>query len=155
MIDDRQRRLVAVLKFPADKPLREPRAFLSRPIGPIGGVTLFAILYCTVFWYLIEDATICGNMLQTWKDEAYDHVGKYVGSSIIHGHEGGLFYRLAMPFGVLVYPIGGVTAAVLCWKAWKSSSTRARIVCLVLAGGMVAIVLRFWRLGVLECAIRG
>lgn len=94
-------------------------------------------------------------MLQSWRAEAYDPIGNYVGSSIVHGHEGGLFYRLASPFGVLVYPVGCIAAIMLCWTAWKRDSQWARTGCLVLAGAMVAIVVRFCNMGVLECAIRG
>lgn len=146
---------MAELKFPADTALPEAKPFYARRLGPIGGVPLFFVLYCLVFWYLIEDSTIWGIMIQSWREEAYDHFGNYVGSSIIRGHERGLFYRLAIPFGVLVYPVGCVTAIVLCWTAWKKTTLGARAVCLVLAGSMVAIVVRFLSLGVLECAIRG
>lgn len=54
-------REMSELKFPADTCVKETKPFYSRPVGPIGGVTLFVVLYCVVFWYLIEDTTIWGE----------------------------------------------------------------------------------------------
>lgn len=145
-------REIPALRFPAEMALLAAKPFYARRFGPIGGATLFAVLYCLVFWYLTEDVTGWGQLIHSWRAEYFDDHGNASGSMKLRGESGYRFYRLSLPLGILVYPIASAAVALLLRTAFKRISWRARLLVLLLAAAMAAILIRFVYLGVFECA---
>ncbi len=128
----------------------------ATPLPPIGrtqfSVARFAILLLVVYsitiWFLMERATDSGALL-----ESYRHEYAGGGSMAFRTPEGHFFVSLAIPWGLLVYPATLIAALSLLAGASHSSSTRQRIRRLSLGTAMIAILFRFFSLGVASCSL--
>lgn len=111
-------------------------------------VILLLAAYSITLWLLMERATDLGALL-----ESYRHEYAGGGSMAFRTPEGHSFVSLAIPWGLLVYPATLIAALSLLVAASHSNSIRQRICRLSLCVAMVAILMRFFFLGVASCSL--
>jgi hypothetical protein len=105
-------------------------------------------------WWLTEESTRWGRLIAEWRAEYFDGNGIAKGSLKFRTAEGHAFMNLALPWSLLVYPLGGACLFCAARLAKRSAqkSSRAAWMALALLTGL--ILGRFVWLGIFTSVVQ-
>lgn len=109
---------------------------------------LVALIYCVWVWYLTEQTTGWGEEIYQWRQEYFGDDGVPSGSIKFRTPRGRLFVSLSLPWGFVVYPLTVLGAIYYVKRGMAALSLPWRSFYVAGALMMIAILFRFFWLGV-------
>ncbi|WP_395751047.1 hypothetical protein [Prosthecobacter sp.] len=116
-------------------------------------LVLLLTAYSLVFWYLTEDVFDWGARIASWRHEYFGDDGIPRGSMKFRGPEGRVISLITFPWSLLVYPAALLGVFLHLSLSISEPKPAQKILSLLCAIAMAAILARFVYLGVFECVM--